>query len=409
MNTLRVVLKQHTPLLHFQPDQDGATLRASEVKPKLDKFLIKKVVDGNAESYGSFLKDKESCSLNYKLRIIPNGNNLLSMDIINDNNGKYNTNSKYFPQILSNMGGCQFRDELVNFSFYETVTLEFISTCSEVNDIADWIDVFFAMTNFGQRSDKGFGSFSVQSINGEKCGYPEDMLPERTGFLKFKVKDYKNIVSQSKVFQVIDFYWKVIKSGINYTRKNQFPGRYIKSFLWIYLNNNGTTWEKRKIKESFNLTTGNEHKENPHPAYFSRALLGCTDKFEYKNKRQTVQVKQLNENINIIPSPVIFKPIFDGEFVQIYLIVDNSAINELKKISDIEVEFKCNSSRLIMSINPELLDVNDLIDKYHKFLCGEVRNKIVHNGNNLGENAFVPVDFNWRPIVSKVSIRQIKL
>lgn len=35
-------LEQQTPLIHFQYDQPGATLRATEVKPKLDKFIIKK-------------------------------------------------------------------------------------------------------------------------------------------------------------------------------------------------------------------------------------------------------------------------------------------------------------------------------------------------------------------------------
>ena len=41
MHKLDIKLKQHTPLIHFQHDQEGATLRASEVKPKLDRFIIK--------------------------------------------------------------------------------------------------------------------------------------------------------------------------------------------------------------------------------------------------------------------------------------------------------------------------------------------------------------------------------
>ena len=32
-------LKQWTPLIHFQSGQSGATLRTTEVKPKLDRFL----------------------------------------------------------------------------------------------------------------------------------------------------------------------------------------------------------------------------------------------------------------------------------------------------------------------------------------------------------------------------------
>lgn len=43
MYKIEFKLKQHTPLIHFQHDQHGATLRASELKPKLDKFLIRKL------------------------------------------------------------------------------------------------------------------------------------------------------------------------------------------------------------------------------------------------------------------------------------------------------------------------------------------------------------------------------
>ena len=39
MAQLVIELKQHTPILHFQHGQQGATLRATEVKPKLDKFI----------------------------------------------------------------------------------------------------------------------------------------------------------------------------------------------------------------------------------------------------------------------------------------------------------------------------------------------------------------------------------
>ncbi len=49
MYKLEVTLKQHTPLIHFQHDQEGATLRASEVKPKLDRFIIETYFENNFE------------------------------------------------------------------------------------------------------------------------------------------------------------------------------------------------------------------------------------------------------------------------------------------------------------------------------------------------------------------------
>ena len=39
MRTITIKLKQHTPVLHFQADA-AAPIRATELKPKLDKFII---------------------------------------------------------------------------------------------------------------------------------------------------------------------------------------------------------------------------------------------------------------------------------------------------------------------------------------------------------------------------------
>jgi len=50
MYNFKITLKQHTPLIHFQHDQEGATLRASEVKPKLDRFILTKLGNGDYEN-----------------------------------------------------------------------------------------------------------------------------------------------------------------------------------------------------------------------------------------------------------------------------------------------------------------------------------------------------------------------
>lgn len=43
MYRLKFKLEQHTPIIHFQAKDAGATLRASEVKPKLDKFILTQI------------------------------------------------------------------------------------------------------------------------------------------------------------------------------------------------------------------------------------------------------------------------------------------------------------------------------------------------------------------------------
>ncbi|MDZ4679328.1 MAG: hypothetical protein SGI94_02725, partial [Saprospiraceae bacterium] len=69
---LTIPLKQHTPLIHFQHEQAGATLRATEVKPKLDKYLIEHAFDSDASKYARFLvggKNAEHKALDYKLSV----------------------------------------------------------------------------------------------------------------------------------------------------------------------------------------------------------------------------------------------------------------------------------------------------------------------------------------------------
>ena len=46
MYKLEFELEQHTPIIHFQARDAGATLRASEVKPKLDKFILTQIGKG---------------------------------------------------------------------------------------------------------------------------------------------------------------------------------------------------------------------------------------------------------------------------------------------------------------------------------------------------------------------------
>src|SRR6185503_1492446 len=71
MQKLIFNLKQHTPIIHFQHDQDGATLRATEVKPKLDRFIIEKngVINGAREGYSDWFASDKHGAIDYKLSI----------------------------------------------------------------------------------------------------------------------------------------------------------------------------------------------------------------------------------------------------------------------------------------------------------------------------------------------------
>lgn len=197
MKTLKVTLKQHTPLIHFQHDQYGATLRASEVKPKLDKFIIEKLGGGDYENVKNQVKNtypqlfipKEGVfALDYKLKIKAFGNRneyLISSYIKKE--GKetldkykilYIANSPYFAQENENKAVIKNRDEWDKIPrkgiLYDGAELVFLAK-DEVADrsgkniivvIYEYIQSFFVITNFGTRQDKGFGSFTV-SNNGD--------------------------------------------------------------------------------------------------------------------------------------------------------------------------------------------------------------------------------------------------
>jgi len=172
MHKLNVTLKQHTPLIHFQHDQEGATLRASEVKPKLDRYIIENVFDNDYDSCREFLVGYDSKSpnklrdkfasgykaLDYKIVILPNSKKNLSLNPRYDNNKrKYITDD--FPLILSNMGGKYSMDELANFSLYDTIDIELLSKCNATIEddnlldlIGDWIDLFFCHTKFWSKA-----------------------------------------------------------------------------------------------------------------------------------------------------------------------------------------------------------------------------------------------------------------
>ncbi len=67
-------LKQHTPLIHFQHDQQGATLRATELKPKLDRFIIEKCLEELDNPKVKFNHPEEARNI-FKTIALSKGNN----------------------------------------------------------------------------------------------------------------------------------------------------------------------------------------------------------------------------------------------------------------------------------------------------------------------------------------------
>lgn len=451
-NEINVKLIQHTPLLHFQYDSEGATLRATEVKPKLDRFLISKLPGTTRE--GKFEQCEELLvgyspnpqkqrvlrnrfckegfnALNYRMQISAQGRDT-SVTLKNMN----------YPLVLSTMGRepkhvdlCIVKEgkermRTVELSINISICVKKEGRVEILRDkeeslrklIKDNIVEFFALNNFGQRSDKGFGSFTVLKIDGVSKIGEERQYIKNAPYIQFDLEG--NMLAQSrflKLFSVIDFYWKTLKSGINYTKKifyengyveRKYGENYIKSYLYIYLNQKKSkekdyTWEKKEIKQKFGLTCKLPEKErkeweneakNRKPV-FARALLGYPSSgFTYRwqeeeDLKDKIVSVSANKDIARIPSPIIFKPVLekpeDGVrnvniYINIYILFNESLISAIQSKGTVDFNFKSVGKSFCMPTPMNVIDYRELIDFYHEQV--KPMKPIYNNGKPILDN-----------------------
>ncbi len=399
-------LKQHTPLIHFQADQKGATLRATELKPKLDRFLLTKLGDGDYEEGIEIAKQKkwligkgEHPALDYKVRIEPKGDAKYYLPLAFIKNSQKNNlvqaiqnNEGIDCKILApclffaNADKIKFQDNRLDLiqsklneliyavMFKKGIKLYITTFHTELKDkIETTIHSFFAKENFGMRQNKGFGCFEAVEPTLSKSY--EELIKENYKY----VYRFDGANDFSKIFTTIKDVYSELKSGINYPQ-------YKKSQLFKYFvtRENPIRWEKRKIKQAINshLYEANRgicflkankvnNRYNP-PIYdaegnqnwrdipqefnyaFIRTLLGFTDKFEFltnKNCDGKYIVKVSNNDIARYQSPITFK-VHNNH---IYLCANRVDISVFEN-KNFNFEFYFNDIRLT-DINMEPLQV----------------------------------------------------
>jgi len=301
MYKLEFTLKQHTPIIHFQHDQDGATLRATEVKPKLDRFILMKLGNGDYEKGRQDAKNKgwlineEKGALDYKMRFI-NLSEKISINI-----------DKSYPNYLGNMGTSVDKKQFV---FVDNVQVVFI--CNIDLQLIQTIDKYFSMflccTNFGNRNNKGFGCYLLNDL---KINEFENNLKNnfKTVFKRIWKNEKVNIQQDHKfLFRKIQDEYKLIKAGDSRTKKE--------SKLRLYVNSlsNPIEWEKPVIKMDLSKITRqnlniNWKNKNFH---YVRGLLGIADHFEFIQLKATAHFEPENINLERFASPIFFK-VFNTE------------------------------------------------------------------------------------------------
>ncbi|MCC5938002.1 MAG: hypothetical protein JJU34_12040 [Lunatimonas sp.] len=376
----RFQLIQHTPMIHFQGDQMGATLRASELKPKLDEFLKKKIQ--NKEDYNKWLIPEQEEALNYKVRVLLTKsceNNVTSRTNAPMYFGDTGSKKEFKPGSTGNKKEIKHLNhakaplEVVIFSFYAGL----------LEEIETYFAEFLFMTNFGTRQSKGYGSFSFLEMECENFSYPYFEILELVDpkFVKHegkprKVDGDKRVARREDFVQVmkfISYYHQRLKSGVN------FPREFKKSFLYKYQQvklKSTYTWEKRWLKEKFIGLPA----DGTSPK-FSRAFLGLSmgyvffPKFKnkrrgevYPNKELNIKIEHLAANPELkiarFKSPITFKPVFYQGKWRVYIIADS--IPELMKNQLFRFSSDEASAKLATPV--EVIKINDLILEFHKHL-----------------------------------------
>ncbi len=350
MYEFSIELKCHAPIIHFQHDKPGATLRATEVKPKLDRFLKKKVASVPDEWYA---RNSDS-ALDYKMRIEAFGEQKADKphDLYYGNMGAANKKS-----IIE--GNCRLHIVCFNKDLLSL--------------IRDNITEFLAVTNFGTMQNKGFGSYlpAGKTDSELKQQIPKWLRENSGSAFCYIVDGYKDgskrvkgeTISWSSVNFMLDDIkrmYSVMKSGYN------IRDTYQRSYLFEYFHTKNIGNEKARMKkEGVSPAAGRKFPTKDSDEYkYVRALLGVGEKIDYivnpalgrnRDNIETVGIK--NKDIERFSSPIFFKIIGDA----IYIVANR--IN--KDIYNKKFDFTNKKSRQSISISvPESFDVDDFLSYF---------------------------------------------
>jgi len=369
MYKLEVYLKQHTPYIQFS-DEEDAGLRATDVKPRLDKYLLEfdkyfRLEDEYEKELFNKVKNtiEDSKASLYKMKITFDKNKKKKLQEKEENSSFDKSKTLYFGAIE-------------NFEFYENLKV----VCESfdyylLEMIAEMIPIMFAYENFGARQNKGFGSFTVEKlILDEEYHYLENVVKEF-----YKEKNYLNFSDsiEELLYKIKNFYQE-IKTG----------GKNNKSTLKEYFEEKGNALktEKDLIKK---YLANNNVEINKDEFAFYRVLLGMPNCYVLKkktggnkDKKEIFNVSANSENIDRIPSPLFFKPIKIKE--NQYKVFIWLKAEGYKDILNVPFKF---THKISEEENKEIAQINTISDfDFQDFFKFIVKKKRLENNSSQKKN-----------------------
>lgn len=299
-------LKPHSPLIHFQWDQKNAGLRATEVKPKLDKY-IKKCAEKDKGTVPEnwIIKNSPKQALDYKMSISTVGEcKIVELGYLKELKSK-----SPYDIFYGNMGAEKKKKGVI-----AEHKLTIICFNKELRDyINKVIGDFFIVTNFGTMQGKGFGSFTVKGY-GEDSEYICNTLKKEYG----SKACYRFLTERGKEFKQIKCIYSLMKTGINTKNYSGKQIAYRRSILFDYMHKpeigigNEKAWMKQK---GIAPSLGKESVQIDKVSRYVRALFGICEAIDFKNSlsnpkdKVKVTIKENSKEVERLNSPVLFKVI----------------------------------------------------------------------------------------------------
>nr|MCR5347055.1 hypothetical protein [Fretibacterium sp.] len=336
----KVELRQQTPMIHFQAmrPNDGTLLRATEVKPKLDRFIYEWCrVRGNMEVPAEWLASKDHKALDYRLRFDAGGQSYRLADPapVNRRDNPVPVSERTGNLYFGNMGGGPRKNSLFYKSAMTMTILCFHPALMKV--IGECLDTFFLTVNFGTRQNKGFGGFVTAAVAREQpdvvarliSSWYRDAAGTTVYRLAYPARVFQGPAANSQelkgraILRDVSAIYQVLKSGINYDFHQDNPQRYIKSFLTRYFWDRHISGEKRYMKVKGIAPVKNRDPEreltpqvkDDHRTYrYIRGLLGSSGTQEWQSERDHRDKVKINfecaeqdekKKCARIPSPIL--------------------------------------------------------------------------------------------------------
>jgi hypothetical protein len=346
-------LIQHTPLIHFQPLQKGASIRPTELKPKFDRFLRKKLEEKLSKEKLEKLLLKEN-AFDYKVFIEP---------ILTPPN-KIKNSYLFF----ANMKKTPYYKLKQQKKTNGVLKVKFYSFNSDIiRYIRENFKEFLTNTNFGTRQSKGFGSFYLKDEEFDPS------LVHAKKVYSFKVKTFWE--------KDVALFYKFLRAGINE------KGFYIKPLIFLYAKKKRWQWDKKAIKEFFfkdDLETQKEKYKNSDVLWFEsekkyllRDVFGLSTNQYWKTygtsitKQSVKKDKKEKPYYSRMKSPITFKIIND----MVYFWVND----HYEKILAEEFEIKAKGKRGILKLRfPEKIDLDEVLSEIKSLDLKKMVNNTKH-------------------------------